>query len=87
MDPAQIKAKYGERLSFHGTISVQTTLPCGTVDDVRREVIRRIETVGYNGGLMVSPENSVPYNTPLQNVLALYDTVQAYDYRQLAAQR
>lgn len=85
MDPASIKAKYGDQLSFHGTISVQDTLPCGTADDVRREVIQRIETVGYNGGLIVSPENSIPYNAPLENVLALYDTVQSYDYRKLTA--
>ena len=83
MDPASIKAKYGDQLSFHGTISVQDTLPCGTAADVRREVIQRIETVGYNGGLIVSPENSIPYNAPLENVLALYDTVQSYDYRKL----
>ncbi len=83
MDAAAVKAEYGERLAFHGTISVQQTLPWGTVDDVRREVVRRIETVGYNGGLIVSPENSVPYDAPLANVLALYDTVRNYDYRNL----
>jgi uroporphyrinogen decarboxylase len=85
MDPARIKARYGDQLSFHGTISVQDTLPCGTADDVHREVIQRIETVGYNGGLMVSPENSIPYNAPLENVLALYDTVRGYDYGRLTA--
>ncbi len=86
MDPANIKEKYGKVLSFHGTISVQDTLPHGTVDDVRREVIARIETVGYNGGFVVSPENSIPYDAPLENVLALYETVRDYDYRKLAAQ-
>ena len=35
---------------------------------------------------MVSPENSIPYNAPLENVLALYDTVRGYDYRKLTAE-
>jgi hypothetical protein len=87
MDPARIKANYGSQLSFHGAISVQDTLPYGTEDDVRHEVIQRIETVGYDGGYMVSPENSISYDTPLKNVLALYDTVRAYDYRRLTAAR
>jgi uroporphyrinogen decarboxylase len=84
MDPAEIKRTYGEQLSFHGAISVQHTLPYGSVEDVRREVIERIETVGYDGGFIVSPENSIPYDVPLENVLALYDTVRGYDYRRLA---
>ena len=83
MDPAEIKRKYGDRLTFHGTISVQDTIPNGTAQDVRDEVVERIRTVGYNGGLVVSPENSVPFDAPLENVLALYETVREFDYRSL----
>lgn len=83
MDPAKMKKMYGKRLVFHGTISVQDTVPNGRVADVMREVVRRIETVGYDGGLIVSPENSIPYNAPLENILAIYNTVKTYDYRSL----
>lgn len=83
MDPSAIKAKYGDRLTFHGTISVQDTIPHGTVKDVRDEVIRRMLTVGKDGGFIVSPENSIPYDAPLENVLAIYRTVMEFDYRRL----
>jgi uroporphyrinogen-III decarboxylase len=83
MDPAAIKKKYGDRLTFHGTISVQDTIPYGTVTDVQNEVITRIKTVGYNGGFIVSPENSIPYDAPLENVLAVYETVHNFDFDQL----
>ena len=83
MDPAKVKMKYGNELTFHGTISVQDTIPNGTVDDVRNEVINRINTVGYNGGLIVSPENSIPYDAPIENILAVYETVYDFDYNQL----
>ncbi len=84
MDPAAIKNKYGHRLTFHGTISVQDTIPNGTVADVQKEVITRINTVGYNGGFIVSPENSIPYDAPLENILAVYETVHQFDYNQLS---
>jgi uroporphyrinogen decarboxylase len=38
MDPRSLKQCYGDRLCFEGGVSVQTTLPFGTVEDVRREV-------------------------------------------------
>jgi hypothetical protein len=83
MDPAAIKRKYGERLVFHGTISVQDTVPRGSVREVREEVAQRIRTVGYDGALVVSPENSIPFDAPLENILAIYETVRDFDYRTL----
>jgi hypothetical protein len=83
MDPAKVKKKYGDQLTFHGTISVQDTIPNGTVKDVKNEVISRIKTVGHNGGFIVSPENSIPYDAPLENIIAVYDTVREFDYQQI----
>ena len=80
MDPEKVKKKYGNSLTFHGTISVQNTIPNGTVNDVKNEIIKRIRTVGYNGGLIISPENSIPFDTPLANILAIYDAVFEFDY-------
>ena len=46
MNPAELKAEFGGRICFHGTISIQKTLPFGTAEDVAAEVRQRIETVG-----------------------------------------
>jgi uroporphyrinogen-III decarboxylase len=83
MDPAAIKREYGAELTLHGTISVQDTIPDGSVEDVRNEVVTRIRTVGYNGGFIISPENSIPYDAPLANVLALFETALQFDYSTL----
>jgi uroporphyrinogen decarboxylase len=83
MDPAELKQAFGEQIAFHGAISVQKTIPCGTVADVKNEVYERIRTVGYNGGYIVSNENSFPYNAPLENVLAMYEALQDFDYDSL----
>jgi len=78
MDPIAVKEKYGDKITLHGTVSVQDTIPNGSVEDVKNEVIHRIEKVGYNGGLVISPENSIPYDAPLENILAVYETVRSY---------
>ena len=36
MDPRALKRRFGDRLCFEGGVSVQTTLPFGTVDRRRR---------------------------------------------------
>ena len=83
MDPAKIKQKFGNSLTFHGTICVQDTIPNGTVQDVKSQVETRIKTVGYNGGFIISPENSIPYDAPLENILALYEAAHEFNYSSL----
>ena len=74
MDPYEIKERFGDRMTLHGTISAQQTLPFGTVDDVRNEVRERIERCGKNGGLVIAPNNVVQFDVPLENLLAVYET-------------
>jgi uroporphyrinogen decarboxylase len=75
LDPAQIKRRYGDRITLHGTVSAQQTLPFGTPADVRDEVVERVRTLGYNGGLVIAPNNVAQPDVPLENLLAMYDTV------------
>jgi uroporphyrinogen decarboxylase len=75
LDPVQIKRRYGDRITLHGTISAQQTLPFGTPADVQAEVETRGKTLGHNGGLVIAPNNAVQPDVPLANLLAVYDTV------------
>ena len=75
MNPAELKAEFGDKICFHGTISIQKTLPFGTPDDVAREVRLRIETVGKNGGFIAAPAHNTQPDTPVENLLALYEEV------------
>lgn len=78
MDPAELKRKYGFCLSFWGTIGIQTTLPFGTPDDVRREVKQRIETVGRGGGLLIAPTHVIEPEVPWENIIAFVEAVKEY---------
>jgi uroporphyrinogen decarboxylase len=78
MDPAHLKRRFGNNLSFWGTLDIQETLPFGTPKDVEAEVKLRIETVGPNGGLILGPSHNIQPDVPLENVLAMYEAMRRY---------
>lgn len=77
MDPAVLKREYGDRLCFQGGISVQTTLPFGSVEDVREEVRARIRVLGKGGGYILSPSHTIMGGTPPENIVAMFETAAA----------
>lgn len=78
MDAEQLKREHGDVLCFEGGISVQQTLPFGTVDDVRREVQERIDVLGRNGGYILGPSHAIQAGTPPENIVALFETAAAH---------
>lgn len=75
MNPAEVKRQFGDRLSFWGTVDEQRTLPFGSPEQVKSEVLDRLETVGRNGGLVLAPTHHVQLDTPMENFWAMVDTV------------
>ena len=74
MDPRELKRRYGERLCFEGGVSVQTTLPFGSVEDVRRETEELIAVLGKDGGYILGPSHAIQAGTPPENIVAMFDT-------------
>ena len=52
----------------------QYTLPMGSPAQVEAEVIKRIETLGKNGGLILGPTHHVQLDTPMENFWAMVNT-------------
>jgi len=77
MEPAVIKQRYGDRLSFWGTVSVQRTMPRGSPEDVRAEVRARIQDVGRGGGLILAPAHVLGPETPWDNIVAFFEAADA----------
>jgi len=80
MDPVFLKETYGGRLCFEGGVSVQSTLPFGTSDQVREEVKERIRVLGKNGGYILGPSHMIQAGTPPENVAALFDTAAGTEF-------
>jgi uroporphyrinogen decarboxylase len=72
MDLARIKAEFGHRLSFHGAVDIQHTLPHGTPQEVQAEVRDRCELLGRGGGYICTSAHYIQADTPLENIIAMY---------------
>jgi uroporphyrinogen decarboxylase len=71
MDSFELKKEFGDRMSFHGAMDVQTVLT-RTVDDVRADVRTRIQALGPSGGYILAPCNHIQWDIPPENVVAMY---------------
>jgi len=76
MDPEHLKKQYGSRVVFWGGgIETQTTLSCGSAEDVRREVKERIRIFKRGGGFVFNTVHNIQSTTPIENVLAMIETL------------
>lgn len=77
MEPAELKARFGEQVTFWGGgVDTQHTLPFGTPDEVRAQVRERLAVFGQGGGFVFSTIHNVQASVPVENLLAMYETVQ-----------
>jgi len=86
MDPVELKQKYGDRLCFWGSMDEQHTLPFGSPQDVRDEVLTRLKSLGKNGGLIIGPTHHVQLDTPMENFWAMVNTITQTSYQALPDQ-
>ena len=70
MNFEEIHEMYGDKLSFHGTIGTQTTMPFATPLEVKRTVWRNLEIAGEKGGLFVAPTHLLEPEVPVENIVA-----------------
>ena len=79
MDVRHLSREFGGKVCLNGGVDVQGTLIQGTPEDVRREVHELVELFGrFDGGYIGGTSHSVMPETPLDNVIALYEAFWAY---------
>ncbi|KPL16735.1 MAG: hypothetical protein AMS26_03540 [Bacteroides sp. SM23_62] len=77
----EVHDRFGDRLSFWGTIGTQQLLPFGTADQVREECLSRLEKCGEQGGLCIGPTHLVEPEVPWENLLAIRKAVGEFENR------
>ena len=76
MDVFEIKRRYQGRLAFHGGMSIQKTLPFGTVQEVR-ELDPPADRGRPGRGLRLRPEPRRPADVPPENLVAMMEVLKA----------
>jgi hypothetical protein len=76
MEPTHLKSMFGDRITFWGGgVDTQKTLPFGTPDQVKAEAIERIKAFSKGGGYIFNAIHNIQANTPVENVLAMFEAV------------
>jgi len=79
MDLQTLKAEYGRSIVFNGAIDSHHVLIEGTPDSVRRETRKVLEMMMPGGGYIAgASHDSILKETPLENVLTMFDTVREF---------
>jgi uroporphyrinogen decarboxylase len=75
MDPQRLKATFGDKLSFHGGISVQNLLPLANRLTINHVCRKLIDVMGKGGGYIAAPSHAIQVGTPPENVFAMLQAV------------
>jgi uroporphyrinogen decarboxylase len=86
MEPARLKADFGDRLCFHGGFDTQGVLPFGTQAEIEAEVQRVMEALKPDGGFIFSAAHNIQDDVPPENVLAMFRAARKLGVYQSPAQ-
>lgn len=74
MDSAFLKKRYGDKITFYGGIDTLEILSRGTTEDVRNEVIKRVNDFAVNGGYILSSVHNIQSDVPPENIDVMFKT-------------
>jgi len=74
MDIEKLHREFYGKICFCGSMSVQSTLPFGSVEDVKEEVELR-KKLFSDGGMIIAPTHQIQVGTPLLNIEAMYRSI------------
>jgi uroporphyrinogen decarboxylase len=79
MDPVKLKAEFGDKILFNGGIDSHHVLIDGTPQLVRAKTREVLEIMMPGGGYVAgASHDSILEETPLENVLAMFDAIREY---------
>jgi uroporphyrinogen decarboxylase len=80
MSPRYLADRFGGRLCFRGCISTAGPLAYGTTQDVERNCKETLEIMMEHRGYHFAPTHRIQDNTPVENVIAMYNAAYRYGY-------
>lgn len=80
MSPDGLKKDFGMMISFSGALDEELLLRQGTPEQVRQGVIDLLNTMAPGGGFILGPSHKLKVETPVENVLAMYEAARQWRY-------
>ncbi len=78
MEAARLKQAFGARITFHGGLDQQRTIPFGSVAEVRAEVRAKLRAFAPGGGYIFAPCHNLQPDVPPENVVAMFEAAHEY---------
>jgi uroporphyrinogen-III decarboxylase len=60
-------------------VNTQATLPFGTPEEVRKEVLERLLIFAPGGGYVFNAIHNIQQPTPVENILAMMEAIRTYN--------
>lgn len=79
MEFDEVYERFGDRVSFWGTLGTQQLLPFGTKEEVRRVAFSRLKKCGRRGGIVIGPTHIVEPEVPWENLIAIKDAAREFE--------
>ena len=73
MNPYELKKQFGRDITFWGGLGSQQTIPFGTPQEIRQEVIRLCGEMATGGGYILGPAKGLQPETPTENAAAVVE--------------
>ncbi len=75
MEPSLLKRQFGGRLTFWGAMDVQQFLPHATPEEVHAHALWLVDTLGRDGGYVMSGAHEILDDIPPENIIAWIEAV------------
>ena len=80
MDAAELKQKYGGRLTlWGGGCDTRDILPNATPDEIRRHVREQCGILNSSGGFVFQQVHNIMANIPPENIVAMFDAIAEFN--------
>ena len=82
MEPEFLKKEFGQDCTFWGGgVETVGTLNNGTTEQVREQVLQRLEIMSQGGGFVFNTVHNILPDVPPENIIAMFDAVKEFNSR------